>query len=99
MFSLMIWFVFGLLVGLIAKAIHPQGVPIGFVPTLVVGVVGSFVGGGINWMLGMGNHIFHPSGFLMSIVGGVLTCAAWRWYSLKTCPTGPRSFLSGKHLR
>jgi uncharacterized membrane protein YeaQ/YmgE (transglycosylase-associated protein family) len=99
MFSLLIWIVFGLIVGLIAKAIHPSGAPIGCLSTIAIGVGGSFVGGGINYILGFGNHPFAPSGFLMSILGGILYCIAWRWYTLKTDPTGPKSFFSGKHLR
>lgn len=99
MFSLMIWIIFGLIVGLIAKALHPGDEPVGFIPTIGIGVGGSFIGGVINWMLGMGNHSFHPSGFLMSILGGIVCCMAWRWYSLKTSPAGPKSFFTGKHLR
>jgi len=98
MFTILIWGVFGLIVGLFAKALHPGDDPLGFLPTVSIGVAGSFVGGGINWFLGMGNSNFHPSGFVMSILG-VLCCAAWRWYSLKTSETGPKSFFTGKRLK
>lgn len=99
MFSILIWIIFGLIVGLIAKAIHPGDEPVGFIPTAGIGIAGSFVGGGINWLMGFGNHPFAPSGFMMSIVGGIICCVAWRWYSLRTSPTGPKSFFTGKHLR
>jgi len=99
MFSLLIWIVFGLIVGLIAKALHPGDEPVGCLSTIGIGVGGSFIGGGINWMLGMGNHPFHPSGFLMSILGGIVCCMAWRWYNLKTSPTGPKNFFTGKRLK
>jgi uncharacterized membrane protein YeaQ/YmgE (transglycosylase-associated protein family) len=97
MLTLLVWIAFGLLVGLIAKAIHPG--PVGCVSTVVIGVGGSFVGGAINWLLGFGNHPFHPAGFLMSVLGGVLCCAAWRWYTLKTDSTGPKNFWTGKSLK
>ena len=99
MLSILIWLSFGFLVGILAKIIHPGDEPVGCLSTVVIGVVGSFIGGGINWILGLGNHPFHPSGFLMSIVGGVVCCAAWRWYNLKTASDGPKSFFTGKKLR
>lgn len=99
MFSLLIWIVFGLIVGLIAKAIHPGDEPAGCLSTIGIGVGGSFVGGGINWLLGFGNHPFAPSGFLMSILGGVICCMVWRWYALKNSPEGPKSFFTGKRLK
>jgi len=51
MFTLIIWGIFGLIVGLIAKAIHPGEDPVGFFPTIGIGIVGSYIGGGINWLL------------------------------------------------
>lgn len=99
MLSILIWVIFGLLVGLCAKALHPGDEPVGCISTIAIGVGGSFVGGGINYLLGFGNHPFAPSGFLMSILGGVLCCIAWRWYTLKTSPEGPKSFFTGKHLK
>lgn len=97
MFSLLILALFGFVVGAIARKIHPGDDPVGCLPTIVIGVGGSYVGGAINWLLGMGP--FGPSGFLMSILGGVVCCAAWRWYTLKNSPEGPKSFFSGKKLK
>jgi uncharacterized membrane protein YeaQ/YmgE (transglycosylase-associated protein family) len=99
MFTLIIWGVFGLIVGMIAKAIHPGEDPIGFLPTIGIGVVGSYIGGAINWLLDMGSSPFEPSGFLMGIIGGIIACAGWRWWNLKNSSEGPRSFLTGRKLR
>lgn len=103
MFTILMWSIFGLVVGLVAKAIHPGDDPIGCLPTIGIGVAGSFVGGGINWLIGMGpitpGNTFHPAGMFLSILGGVLCCAGWRWYNLKTAETGPKSFFSGKNLK
>ena len=98
MFFLLSWLLFGLLVGVVSKLIHPGDEPVGYVPTLGIGVAGSFVGGLINYLLGYSHSPLHPSGFLMSILGGVICCAAYRYYKLKTSPDGPKSFLSGKKL-
>lgn len=99
MFSLLIFVFFGLIVGLIAKALHPGNEPAGFFQTVGIGIAGSFVGGLINWLIGAGGEPFAMSGFVMSIVGGIICCAAWRWYVLKNSSEGPKSFLSGKRLK
>jgi len=99
MFTLIIWGIFGLIVGLIAKAIHPGEDPVGFFPTIGIGIVGSYIGGGINWLLDMGASPFEPSGLLMGIIGGVIACAGWRWWNLKNAKEGPRSFFTGRKLR
>jgi uncharacterized membrane protein YeaQ/YmgE (transglycosylase-associated protein family) len=96
---IILWLVFGLIVGLLAKLIHPGEEPVGCLPTIAIGIIGSFVGGILNWLAHGGNHIFHPAGFLGSILGGILTCAAWRYYTLKNSTTGPKNFFSGKNLR
>ncbi len=81
MFSLITFLVFGLVIGLIAKAIHPGEDPVGFLPTLGIGIAGSYIGGGINWLIGRGD-VLEPSGIFLSIIGGVIFCWAWRKYSL-----------------
>ena len=49
LFTLIGWLIYGLLVGIIAKALHPGDDPIGFLPTMGIGVAGSYIGGLINW--------------------------------------------------
>jgi len=73
-FSLLLWLVYGLIVGLIVKAIYRGSLQAGFLSTLGIGIAGSFVGGFINWLLGAGGDPLQPSGFLMGIVGGVVAC-------------------------
>jgi uncharacterized membrane protein YeaQ/YmgE (transglycosylase-associated protein family) len=99
MLLILSWLLFGLIVGLISKALHPGDDPVGLLPTLGIGVVGSFIGGFINWLLSFGNSPFQASGFIMSVLGGVVCCVAYRYYRLKMKSDGPRSFISGKKLR
>lgn len=99
MFTLLAWLLFGLIVGFFSKLLHPGEEPQGFIPMVGIGVFGSFVGGGINWILGMGTNAFAPSGFLMSIVGGIICCVIWRWYNLRNSAEGPKSFFTGKKIR
>lgn len=99
MFTVLSWLLFGFIVGIIAKFIHPGDEPVGFISTILIGVVGSFVGGLVKWMLSNGSGSpLQPSDWIMSILGGVLTCAIYRWYKLKNSSAGPKSFLNGKQL-
>lgn len=77
MLWLLMWVVYGLIVGLIAKALHPGEDPTGWVSTLGIGVAGSFIGGFLNFIMGKGDP-FQTSGILMGIVGGVIACFAYR---------------------
>ena len=81
MFKILCWIIYALFVGLIAKAIHPGTDPRGFLPTLGIGIAGSFIGGLINSLLGWGSFLA-PSGILMGIVGAVIFCWVYRKYRL-----------------
>ena len=80
MFSILWLLAIGFVVGLIAKAIHPGPEPGGLMATMVIGVVGSGIGGLINWILFQGSFGF--AGIIMSIVGGVIFCWAYGRYNL-----------------
>lgn len=67
------WLVFGLIVGALARFLVPGRQEMGWLMTIGLGVVGSFVGGGISWILfGTADGSIHPSGFLMSLVGAIV---------------------------
>lgn len=76
MINLMVWVFYGLIVGLISKAIY-RDAPTGWISTLAIGIAGSFVGGFINFLLG-GTSAVEPAGILMGIVGGIATCFLYR---------------------
>jgi len=80
LFSIVIWLLYGILVGSLARKIHPGDDPEGFLPTMGIGISGSFLGGGINFLLGWGTSPFQSSGLIMGILGGVITCALYRLY-------------------
>jgi len=78
MLHLLIWVVYGLVVGLISKAIYRyKDSPTGFISTLSIGVCGSFVGGFINYLSGGGSPI-QPSGVAMGVLGGVIASFLYR---------------------
>jgi uncharacterized membrane protein YeaQ/YmgE (transglycosylase-associated protein family) len=72
MFNLLVWTVYGLFVGSIAKSIVPGEENFGFVKTVALGVAGSYMGGAIMYMLGQYESL-SPAGLLMGIAGSVLT--------------------------
>lgn len=80
MFTIAIWIVYGLIVGILAKMLHPGDEPSGCLPTIITGVVGSYVGGFINYVLGYGGNPLSPSGIVMGVVGGVLALFIYKNY-------------------
>jgi uncharacterized membrane protein YeaQ/YmgE (transglycosylase-associated protein family) len=67
------WIVFGLIAGAIAKFLTPGRDPGGCIVTMLIGVVGAFVGGWIGSMLGFGSVTgFDLRSFLIAVVGAVL---------------------------
>jgi len=80
MFSFIWLLVIGLVAGLLARLLMPGKDAMGLLATLVLGVVGSVLGGVISWAIwgaSSGNTI-HPSGLIMSIVGAFLVLLLWR---------------------
>jgi uncharacterized membrane protein YeaQ/YmgE (transglycosylase-associated protein family) len=62
----------GFIVGLIARALLPGRDSLGFLGTVVLGIVGSFVGGFLQNLIEyhhLSIHSFHPVGLIGSIIG------------------------------
>lgn len=76
------WILYGLVVGLLAKALHPGEDKIGLVPTIGIGIVGSYIGGFINWLVGAGGSPLSASGLIMGTIGGIICCWIYRQYSI-----------------
>ena len=83
MFTILSWACFGLIAGGIAKLLTPGPDPQGCLPTIAIGVAGSFVGGAIHWLLTGGHDSITPAGLGMSIIGGVVVCVLWRKFGNK----------------
>jgi len=82
MFSLLGWVVFGAIVGALARWIMPGRDPMGCFLTILVGVVGSVVGGILLGFLiaGRGND---PAGWIGSVLGAVLVLWLYRRYGTR----------------
>ena len=75
--SIIIWIVFGLVVGIIAKLLMPGRDPGGFIITTLLGIAGALLGGFIGRAMGF----YGPNqgaGWLMSIVGAIILLAIYR---------------------
>ena len=72
MFSLLVWCVYGLFVGSIAKSIVPGDENFGFVKTVALGVAGSYMGGAILYLVGTYDSL-SPAGIFAGAAGAVLS--------------------------
>lgn len=68
----MVWCVYGLFVGSVAKSIVPGEENFGFIKTVALGVAGSYMGGAILYLLGKYDSL-SPAGLFMGIAGGIVS--------------------------
>jgi uncharacterized membrane protein YeaQ/YmgE (transglycosylase-associated protein family) len=71
MFGIIGWILFGLIVGIIAKLLHPGRDPGGILVTMGIGIVGSLLGGFIGRAMGLYQQ-GQGAGIIMSVIGAVL---------------------------
>jgi uncharacterized membrane protein YeaQ/YmgE (transglycosylase-associated protein family) len=73
----------GLIAGAIARLLIPGRQPIGIGGTILVGIVGSFVGGFLGYLI-FGHHksggFFQSSGLIGSIIGAVIVLLIWQHF-------------------
>lgn len=84
MLSLIGFIIIGLIAGYIARALVPGPDPMGILGTLVLGVVGSFVGGFLWSLLFGGGDLFATSGLIGSILGAIIALLIYRAMSSRS---------------
>ena len=73
------WILFGLIAGALAKWIMPGKDPGGIIVTILLGVVGAFIGGYVGTFLGLGTvDGFDIRSFFIAVVGAILLLAGYR---------------------
>jgi uncharacterized membrane protein YeaQ/YmgE (transglycosylase-associated protein family) len=75
--DILIWIVFGLVVGIVAKFVMPGRDPGGMIVTIVLGIVGALLGGWIGRALGV-YQPGQPAGFIMAVIGAIVVLAVYR---------------------
>jgi len=73
--------VMGLIAGFIARAVVPGRDPMSIGATIALGIVGSFIGGFIGYVLthhDSGDGAFQASGVIGSIVGAIIALLVYR---------------------
>jgi uncharacterized membrane protein YeaQ/YmgE (transglycosylase-associated protein family) len=71
----------GLIAGFIARALVPGPDPMGVAGTIVLGIIGSFVGGFLGFLLfghDFDDGAFQASGLIGSIIGAIVALLVYR---------------------
>ena len=76
--GIIVWLIIGLLAGWIARAVVPGSDSMGIGGTLVLGLIGSFVGGFLGNLLVDGQLALEPAGIIGSILGAVVALLIYR---------------------
>jgi uncharacterized membrane protein YeaQ/YmgE (transglycosylase-associated protein family) len=84
--NILAWIILGLLAGAIAKAIYPGHQGGGIISTIVLGIVGAFVGGTLYSLLTTGTLQFTATGLsipglLVAILGAIIAIYLWTLFS------------------
>jgi uncharacterized membrane protein YeaQ/YmgE (transglycosylase-associated protein family) len=84
MLSFIWWLIVGLIVGALARLIMPGRDAMSWLSTMLLGIVGSIVGGLISWAIwGPDTRTggFHAAGFFLSLIGAIVVLWIWRMIS------------------
>ena len=81
MFSFIWWLIIGLIAGALARLIMPGRDAMSLLATMVLGIIGSIIGGLISWAIWGADETgrgFRPAGLLLSILGAIVVLWIWR---------------------
>jgi uncharacterized membrane protein YeaQ/YmgE (transglycosylase-associated protein family) len=71
----------GVIAGYLARLLVPGPDPMGFGATLLLGIVGSFVGGFLGYVIfneDLDQGALQPSGIIGSLIGAIIALLVWR---------------------
>jgi len=76
--GLIVFLIVGLIAGFIARALVPGPDPMGWFGTMILGIIGSFVGGTLAALLFGGTLDINAAGLIGSVVGAIIVLLIWR---------------------
>jgi uncharacterized membrane protein YeaQ/YmgE (transglycosylase-associated protein family) len=80
--NIIAWIILGLIAGAIAKAIYPGNQGGGILATMLLGIIGAFIGGSLYALITTGQLVLAGTGFsigglIVAIIGSLI--AIWLW--------------------
>lgn len=80
--NIIAWIILGLLAGAIAKAIYPGSQGGGILSTMILGVIGAFIGGSLLTLLQTGSLQLAASGLsipgvFVAVLGAIIAIFLW----------------------
>ena len=87
--NILAWIVLGLLAGAIAKAIYPQADGGGLVSTILLGIIGAFVGGSLGVFFQTGHLTLAATslsltGIGVAVLGAIIAVFVWNLVTRQT---------------
>jgi len=86
--NLIVWVVLGLLAGAIAKAIYPGYQGGGILSTMILGIIGAFIGGTVFTLIRTGTLQITAAGaglsipgIIVAVIGAVIAIYLWGLFS------------------
>ena len=76
--GLIVFLIVGLIAGFIARALVPGPDPMGWLGTMILGIIGSFVGGTLAALIFGGTLDISAAGLVGSIIGAIIVLLIWR---------------------
>ncbi|MBH8552938.1 GlsB/YeaQ/YmgE family stress response membrane protein [Nostocaceae cyanobacterium CENA357] len=80
--NILAWIVLGLIAGAIAKAIYPGHQGGGILGTIILGMIGAFVGGSLGVLLSTGRFALAATslsipGIIVAVIGAIIAVFLW----------------------
>jgi uncharacterized membrane protein YeaQ/YmgE (transglycosylase-associated protein family) len=81
--NILAWIILGLLAGAIAKVIYPGHQGGGFLGTMLLGVVGAFIGGSLHSLFATGSLQLVAAGLtlpgvILAVLGAIIAIFVWQ---------------------
>ena len=87
MLSFIWWLIIGLIAGALARLIMPGKDPMGILATILLGIVGSVIGGLVSSLIWRSETGFHTGGLILSLLGAILALWVWRMVRNRSATT------------